>query len=136
MKNSLLVAVCCLLLTVASCSRDNLCDTPFGMGASIDIYQPDFSALLTVGGTVTINRGYKGIFIRRTSYSDFVPTATKPVSPPIPTGMAPSFNVPTVIPCSRPNTATLSTALPLDVCSTNTAPISTAIPSRYTKTLH
>jgi hypothetical protein len=55
-----------------SCSRDNLCDTPFGMGASIDIYQPDFAALLTVGGTVTINRGYKGIFIRRTSYSNFV----------------------------------------------------------------
>lgn len=55
-----------------SCSRDNLCDTPFGDGAAIDIYQPDFAALLSVGGTLTINRGYKGIFIRRVSFSDFV----------------------------------------------------------------
>ena len=30
-----------------SCSRDNLCDTPFGDGAAIDIYQPDFAALLS-----------------------------------------------------------------------------------------
>ena len=56
----------------AACSRDNLCNTPFGEGASIDIYQPDFAALQTVGGTLTINRGYKGIFIRRTTYADFV----------------------------------------------------------------
>lgn len=55
-----------------SCTRDNICDTPFGEGASIDIYQPDFNALATIGGTVTVNRGYKGIFVRRISYSDFV----------------------------------------------------------------
>lgn len=60
------------LILLSSCSRDNLCNTPFGEGASINIYQPDFAALLSVGGTVTINRGYKGIFIRRTSYSEFV----------------------------------------------------------------
>lgn len=55
-----------------SCTRDNICNTPFGEGASIDIYQPDFNALATIGGTVTVNRGYKGIFVRRISYSDFV----------------------------------------------------------------
>ena len=71
MKNSwLLTVVCCLLL--AACSRDNTCNTPFGEGASVDIYMPDFAALQNVGGTVTINRGYKGIFVRRVSYGEFV----------------------------------------------------------------
>ena len=60
------------LILLSSCSRDDVCDTPFGDGAVIDIYRPDFAALLNVGGTVTINRGYKGIFVRRASYSDFV----------------------------------------------------------------
>ncbi|MBR1549620.1 MAG: hypothetical protein IJ634_03195 [Bacteroidales bacterium] len=49
-----------------------MCNTPFGDGASIDIYQPDFNALANIGGSVTINRGYKGIFVRRVSYTDFV----------------------------------------------------------------
>lgn len=57
---------------IISCSPDTACNTPFGEGAVIDIYQPDFNALTTVGGTVTVNRGYKGIFVRRTSFSDFV----------------------------------------------------------------
>lgn len=60
------------LFLFLSCTRDNICDTPFGEGASIDIYQPDFNALATIGGTVTVNLGYKGIFVRRISYSDFV----------------------------------------------------------------
>ena len=55
-----------------SCNRDNACQTPFGEGGVLDITQPDFAALQTVGGTVTVNRGYKGIFVRRVSYSDFV----------------------------------------------------------------
>ena len=61
-----------LLFSLSSCSPDNVCNTPFGDGASIAIYQPDFNALMNIGGTVTINRGYKGIFVRRVSYSDFV----------------------------------------------------------------
>ncbi len=59
-------------LTFNSCARENICNTPFGEGAVINIYQPDFNALTNIGGTVTINRGYKGIFIRRTTLSDFV----------------------------------------------------------------
>lgn len=62
----------CLLPPATSCSRDDVCDTPFGEGAQIDIYQPDFAALQNVGGTVTVNRGYKGIFVRRVGYGDFV----------------------------------------------------------------
>ena len=69
-KNSLVLAVCMLL--TAACCRDTVCDTPFGAGGAINIYQPDFAALMTVGGTVTINRGHKGIFVHRTTLSDFV----------------------------------------------------------------
>lgn len=57
---------------LTSCTPDDICNTPFGEGAVIDIYMPDFNALANVGGSVTINRGYKGIFVRRTSFSDFV----------------------------------------------------------------
>ncbi|MBO4586376.1 MAG: hypothetical protein J5677_00980 [Bacteroidales bacterium] len=60
------------LLFISSCSRDNVCDTPFGEGGLVDITQPDFAALQNVGGTVTVNRGYKGIFVRRISYGEFV----------------------------------------------------------------
>lgn len=60
-----------LSLLLASCVPDR-CNTPFGDGGSIDINMPEFAALTTVGGTLTINRGYKGIFIRRVSYSEFV----------------------------------------------------------------
>lgn len=59
-------------ILLAGCSRDTLCNTPFGEGGKIDIYQPDFAALQSVGGTVTVNRGYKGIFVRRVSFSEFV----------------------------------------------------------------
>ncbi len=61
-----------MLFFLFACSKDNVCDTPFGDGAVIDINMPDFASLQTVGGTVTVNRGYKGIFVRRVSYSDFV----------------------------------------------------------------
>lgn len=56
----------------SSCSRDSVCNTPFGVGGDIDITQPDLASLQSVGGTVTINRGYKGIFVRRISYGEFV----------------------------------------------------------------
>ena len=71
LRNSILTALCGMLL-MAACCRDNVCDTPFGEGGVIDINRPDFAALQTVGGTVTINRGYKGIFVRRISYAEFV----------------------------------------------------------------
>ena len=64
--------ICLLLLSLVACSKDNVCDTPFGEGAALDINMPDFSALQSVGGTVMVNRGYKGIFVRRISYSEFV----------------------------------------------------------------
>lgn len=67
----LLVAIGCLLLSVA-CSGDKSCNTPFGDGAQIDITMPDFAALQNIGGTVTVNRGHKGIFVRRISYGEFV----------------------------------------------------------------
>lgn len=57
-------------LLFSSCAPD--CNTPFGEGAVIDTYQPEFASLSNVGGTVIINRGYKGIFVRRVSYSEFV----------------------------------------------------------------
>ena len=55
-----------------SCSRDSVCNTPFGAGGVIDITMPDFASLQTIGGYLTVNRGYKGIFVRRISYSEFV----------------------------------------------------------------
>ena len=74
-----LTRLCCVALFLishfsflTSCSRDSICNTPFGEGGQVDIYRPEFSALANPGGSVTINRGYKGIFIRRVSYSDFV----------------------------------------------------------------
>lgn len=48
------------------------CSTPFGEGGQIDLSLPEFSPLLHPGGAVTINRGHKGIFVTRVSYSDFV----------------------------------------------------------------
>ena len=58
-------------LLLVGCLPDR-CNTPFGEGGSIDITMPDFAALSTVGGSLTINRGYKGIFVRRTAYDAFV----------------------------------------------------------------
>lgn len=52
-----------------SCGGDR-CNTPFGEGGTFDINQ--FSELANVGGSVVINRGYKGILVRRTTYSSFV----------------------------------------------------------------
>ena len=40
-------------LLFSSCAPD--CNTPFGEGAVIDTYQPEFASLSNVGGTVTIN---------------------------------------------------------------------------------
>jgi hypothetical protein len=51
---------------------ENVCNTPHGDEVTIDVYLPEFNALATPGGTLTINRGYKGIFVRRITYSEFV----------------------------------------------------------------
>lgn len=63
----LLIAL--LLVVLASCKGDR-CDTPFGKGDTFDINQ--FAELNNVGGAVILNRGYKGILVRRVNYSDFV----------------------------------------------------------------
>lgn len=65
------VAFCFALsaLVVVSCGGDR-CDTPFGEGGTFDINQ--FGELSNVGGSVVINRGHKGILVRRTTYSSFV----------------------------------------------------------------
>ena len=65
-----ILAVCAMLF--CSCGRENQCVTPFGAGGTLDISMPEFAALQNVGGSMTINRGHRGIFIRRISYSDFV----------------------------------------------------------------
>ena len=56
-----------MLFFLFACSKDNVCDTPFGDGAVIDINMPDFASLQTVGGTVTVNRGsgYQEVVITR-----------------------------------------------------------------------
>ena len=67
-----LVCVGIFLISFTSCSKESVCDTPFGTGGKVDLYMSEFAALQTVGGSLTINRGYKGIFVRRASLSEFV----------------------------------------------------------------
>ena len=38
----------------------------------MDVAMPEFAALQGVGGSLTINRGHHGIFVRRTGFADFV----------------------------------------------------------------
>ncbi|MBR2958974.1 MAG: hypothetical protein IKC19_05025 [Bacteroidales bacterium] len=61
--------VALLSLMLVSCGRDR-CNTPFGEGGTFDINQ--FGELSNVGGSVVINRGYKGILVRRITYNSFV----------------------------------------------------------------
>ena len=61
-----------LFTLFSGCIPDNRCDTPFGEGATLDLSMPEFSALNHPGGALAINRGYKGIFVTRISYSSFV----------------------------------------------------------------
>ena len=70
MKYSVLIAAAALFFS--SCGRENQCDTPFGEGAQVDVSLPEFAALQNVGGSMTINRGHHGIFVRRVSFADFV----------------------------------------------------------------
>lgn len=67
----------CLFLT--SCTKDNICDTPFGTGGTFNTLLPEYSALQTVGGTKIIlldqlgfEVGYRGIFVRRISFGEFL----------------------------------------------------------------
>ena len=70
-RAALLVAINLSLLTLSSCVGDR-CNSPFGEGGTLDVTMPDFSPLSNVGGSMMINRGYRGIMLTRTSYSDFV----------------------------------------------------------------
>lgn len=77
-KNSCLLTVVGCLLLVA-CSKDNVCDTPFGTGGSFNLQFPEYASLQNVGGTIIIERdyygyevGYRGIFVRRASLGEFV----------------------------------------------------------------
>ena len=67
----------CIFLT--SCTKDNICDTPFGTGGTFNTLLPEYSALQTVGGTKIIlldqlgfEVGYRGIFVRRISFGEFL----------------------------------------------------------------
>ncbi len=60
-----------LALVATACSGDT-CNTPFGDGADIDIYQTGFSALANPGGTATVNRGHRGIVVRCESLGNYV----------------------------------------------------------------
>ena len=64
--------VALLSLAVAGCHTDR-CNTPFGEGATIDLYQPDFVNLLqNPGATLVINRGYKGILVHCVGLNEYV----------------------------------------------------------------
>ena len=58
-------------LILTSCVGDR-CNSPFGEGGTLDVTMPDFAPLSNVGGSLMINRGYKGIIVTRVTYSDFV----------------------------------------------------------------
>lgn len=61
-----------LLLLVCGCHGDR-CRTPFGEGGDLDLLQPDFISLYNnPGGTLLINRGYRGILVHCTGLSDYV----------------------------------------------------------------
>ena len=66
-----LIALLACALCVA-CVPDTSCRAPFGEGGTIDLSMPEFSALANPGGSLTINRGYRGIIITRISFVDFV----------------------------------------------------------------
>ena len=55
-----------------SCHPDR-CDTPFGLGGTIDVTMPNFAPLMNVGGSMSVGGiGNKGVHITRISYSEFV----------------------------------------------------------------
>lgn len=62
-----------LILTAAvvfacGCNR---CDLPFGSGGVINIADAQYSRLANVGGTATVNRGYRGIIVRCESIGSY-----------------------------------------------------------------
>ena len=61
-----------LLLAVGmvSCHKD--CKSLYGEGGNVNLALPQFYPLNTVGGFMTINRGYRGIYIYRNTLTDFV----------------------------------------------------------------
>lgn len=71
MRRILLCLVAAVALFLSGCHPDQ-CDTPFGIGGTIDLSMTEFHDLNTVGGALTVNRGHHGIFVTRTGVSDFV----------------------------------------------------------------
>lgn len=65
------IAIALIGFALAACQPDR-CNVPFGEGGTIDLSLPEFHALSSVGGAITINRGHHGIFITRTAVSEFV----------------------------------------------------------------
>lgn len=79
MKNRGLIVSCLLLILTMACSKDDACNTPFGVGGSFNLSFPEYSSLQNIGGAMTIYRdyfgyevGYRGIFVRRVSLGEFV----------------------------------------------------------------
>ena len=66
------LAIIALAALFCACHTDH-CDTPFGLGGSIDVTMPDFAPLSNVGGSMSVGGiGNKGVHVTRISYSDFV----------------------------------------------------------------
>lgn len=66
------LAIIALIALFCACHTDR-CDTPFGLGGSIDVTMPDFAPLSNVGGSMSVGgMGNKGVHITRISYSEFV----------------------------------------------------------------
>lgn len=66
-----LLIVVILLFSATQCNKQEPVPFVF-VNFELNIYDPDFSALQTVGGYVHLNGGYKGIIIYRRSFEEFM----------------------------------------------------------------
>ena len=62
------VGACCLAVAT-SCNKEGTCRAVFGEGATINLEDPKWHALNTIGNAVTVNRGLKGIYVTRKNLS-------------------------------------------------------------------
>ncbi|MBR1851263.1 MAG: hypothetical protein IJ789_07835 [Bacteroidales bacterium] len=60
------------LALLASCRSEGNCRAVFGEGGVIALSEPKWHVLNTIGQSVTVNRGRKGIYVTRMSYDLFV----------------------------------------------------------------
>ena len=68
MRLRTIIAIIVVLLAASGCGKDQSCGVPHGSGDVIDLTMPEMTDLGTVGGSLIINRGHKGIFVIRVSY--------------------------------------------------------------------